>query len=86
MTEPKQVGKYIGNDYGNLMMKTEGAKHYLGVEGCNYEVESWEEIPDYLHDALNRYRDELDEARGGKFTAACVRMQIQNGNLCRVGY
>ena len=60
MSKPIQVGKYIGNDYGYLMMKTENEKHFLGVEGCNLIVDSWEEIPDYLYDALVRFQNERD--------------------------
>ena len=84
LAEPKRIGK-TGNHYGGVFIKEEDGRFYWGVENWDHAL-NWEEIPDYLYNALNRYQDELDEARGGKFTALCVRMQIQNGNLCQVGY
>lgn len=55
----REIGE-ICNYYGCLSVKEEGDKFYWSIE--NYDGNHWEEIPQYLYDALNRHQDELDEA------------------------
>ena len=40
----------IGNYYGSLEVKVEGDKFYWAIE--NYDGSAWEEIPNYLYEAL----------------------------------
>jgi hypothetical protein len=45
----------IGNQYGSLKVKQEGCKFAWSIE--NWDGDEWEEIPEYLFAALNRFED-----------------------------
>lgn len=51
----RQIGE-IGNYYGSLCVKAESGRCYWSIE--NYDGDHWEEIPQYLFDALNRFQDD----------------------------
>jgi hypothetical protein len=59
MANIRKVGT-IGNYYGNLEVKQEGGRFYWGIE--NYDNCWWEEIPEYLFVALNRFENEKENA------------------------
>ncbi len=46
----------IGNYYGGLEVKEEDGKFFWGIE--NYDGTYFEEIPQYLYDALVKYQNE----------------------------
>ena len=46
----------IGNYYGNLKVKQEDCRFAWSIE--NWDGDEWEEIPEYLFAALNRFQDE----------------------------
>lgn len=46
----------IGNYYGGLVVKSENDKYYWSI--TNYNGDSWEEIPEYLYDALVAFSEE----------------------------
>ncbi len=51
----RQIGE-IYNYYGTLQTKKEGDKYYWTIECAVSEL--WEEIPQYLYEALNKFQDE----------------------------
>jgi hypothetical protein len=53
----------IGNYYGCLKVKQEGGEFAWSIE--NWDGEHWEEIPEYLFVALNRFQDEKGSANPG---------------------
>ncbi len=53
----RQIGE-IYNYYGSLHTKKEGGKYYWTIECAVSEL--WEEIPQYLYEALNRFQDEVN--------------------------
>ena len=46
----------IGNAYGGLVVKYENGKRYWSI--TNYDGDRWQEIPEYLYDALAKFKDE----------------------------
>lgn len=46
----------IGNYYGCLEVTTMGKQYFWCIE--NWDGKSWEEIPEYLYDALVKYETE----------------------------
>jgi hypothetical protein len=50
--KPRPVPR-IGNYYGGLSLKREGAVDYWSIE--NYAGDNWVAIPTYLGDALRKY-------------------------------
>jgi len=46
----------IGNYYGCLEVKVENGKYFWGIE--NWDGTHWQEIPEYLYAALNKFEDE----------------------------
>lgn len=52
---PKTVGE-IGNYYGGLAVRKNGNKFEWGIE--NWDGTNWEEIPEYLYQALIKFEDE----------------------------
>ena len=46
----------ISNYYGNLSIKEEEGKYYWSIE--NWDGNYWQEIPEYLYLALNKFEDE----------------------------
>jgi len=48
----KEIGE-IGNYYGGLKVKEEDGKFFWSIE--NWNGDSWNEIPQYLYDALMKY-------------------------------
>ena len=46
----------IGNYYGGLAIKKENDKYYWTITG--YEGDEYEEIPQYLFDALIKFKNE----------------------------
>ncbi len=50
----RQIGD-IGNYYGGLWVKQQGGKFYWAIE--DYDGIYWEEIPQHLYDALNRFNE-----------------------------
>ena len=48
----------IGNQYGSLKVKQEDGKFAWSIE--NWDGDEWEEIPEYLFAALNRFEDEIE--------------------------
>lgn len=48
----------IGNYYGGLAVKEENDKYYWGIE--DWDGTYFEEIPEYLYDALLQYQKGLD--------------------------
>ena len=53
--EQFKVGK-IYNYYGNLNVKVEEGRAYWSIE--DYSGFEWQEIPDYLYEALVRFEGE----------------------------
>lgn len=51
----KQIGT-IGNYYGGLVVKEENGKFYWSVK--DYDGEDWDEVPQYLYEALCKFEDE----------------------------
>lgn len=58
MSELRRIGG-ICNYYGDLKVKEEYSKFYWGIE--DYSNHDWEEIPEYLFIALNRFQDSIDK-------------------------
>lgn len=54
----KDIGT-IGNHYGCLTVKTDGEKFFWGID--NWDGTHWEEIPQYLYDALVKFELERNE-------------------------
>lgn len=50
-----QIGE-ICNYYGGLEVKEEGGRFYWAIE--NHDGHDWEQIPQYLYDALVKYESE----------------------------
>jgi len=46
----------ISNHYGGLKVKIENEKYYWSI--TNYDGDCWDEIPQYLYDALLKYENE----------------------------
>jgi hypothetical protein len=59
MANTRKIGA-IGNYYGNLEVKQESGRFYWGIE--NHDGCLWEEIPEYLFVALNRFENEKEHA------------------------
>ena len=57
----RQIGE-IGNCEGNLEVKQEDARFFWAIE--NWNGYAWEEIPEYLFAALNRFQDEKEHLAG----------------------
>lgn len=57
----RKIGS-IGNYYGYLEVKECEGKFYWAVEDCTGHW--WEEIPEYLYNALNKFEDERKIERG----------------------
>ena len=58
MQSDKYDGVSVGeirNYYGGLNIRKVSGKCYWGIEDWNDEAE-WEEIPEYLYDALMKFR------------------------------
>ena len=51
-TNKQSIGD-IGNYYGGLSVKTENGRYYWSIE--DWDGDEWEEIPQYLYDALVKY-------------------------------
>ena len=47
----------IGNYYGDLSVKKKDGSYYWSIE--NYNGHNWEQIPEYLFEALKRFNDEV---------------------------
>lgn len=54
----KDIGT-IGNHYGCLTVKTDGEKFFWGIG--NWDGTHWEEIPQYLYDALVKFELECNK-------------------------
>lgn len=57
----REIGK-IGNQYGGLSICSDDGKCYWAIE--DWDGNKWVEIPKYLHDAINRHQDEIEEQDG----------------------
>lgn len=55
LEEIKSIGT-IGNYYGCLSLRKNGNKFEWSIK--NYSGDDWDEIPDYLFQALTRFEDE----------------------------
>ena len=51
----REIGD-IDNYHGGLLIKSENNKFYWGIE--DWDGTAWEQIPESLFDALNKYEDE----------------------------
>ena len=86
MSKPRAIG-CIANSYGGFYVKEENGKYFWAIEDYDgLDDSGWDEIPEYLFAALNRYQNEYDEAEAMKPQKAYIRMQIHRGKLCQVGY
>ncbi len=54
-TQGQPIGN-IANFYGGLYFINDEGKYYWGIE--NYNGTEWEEIPEYLYLALNKFNKE----------------------------
>jgi hypothetical protein len=61
-SKTREIGD-IGNYYGCLRVKQEGGEFAWSIE--DWDGEYWEEIPEYLFVALNRFQDEKGSASPG---------------------
>lgn len=52
----REIGT-ICNYYGSLKVQQEDGRFFWAIE--NWDGDRWEEIPEYLFLALNRFEDEL---------------------------
>ena len=58
----KRIGQ-IGNCYGDLQVEKERGKFYCGIE--NYDGIEWEEISEYLYQALISEEERMKESDNG---------------------
>ena len=58
MDKVRHIGN-IGNYYGGLGVKEEDGRYFWGIE--NWDGYYWEEIPEYLYDALIKFDSEEEE-------------------------
>ena len=58
MSEIRDIG-WIANSYGGLTVKEKDGKYFWAVQDYDGGYD-WDEIPEYLFAALNRYENERD--------------------------
>ena len=56
----REIGD-IGSAYGGLDVKEEDGKFFWSIE--NYDGHDWDEIPEYLYLAFNKFQDEAESAK-----------------------
>jgi hypothetical protein len=62
-TDTREIGT-ICNTYGGLEVQQQDGRFFWAI--MDWCAETWEEIPEYLFLALNRFQDERQQAAKGQ--------------------